>query len=129
MIPRWEDTPRCMKPNCRMAPLSAVDVKVLLTGPNEKVAEADMCAVCGSVGKIRIVHEVVKKYLTTYDKIAGLLRQSKMATFTPQELKTGVMPGANVREVREAEEVLRPVNVNYDPDKYISSKHEQEDLL
>jgi hypothetical protein len=129
MITRWEDTPRCMKASCRMAPLSAVDVKVLLTGPNEKVAEADMCAVCGSVGKIRMNLDAVKKYGTSYDKIAGLLRQSKMGVYTPEELKSGRMPGATRAEAREAEEVLRPVTVNYDPDKYISSKHEQEDLL
>jgi hypothetical protein len=127
MIPRWEDTPRCMTPNCRTAPLSCIEVKALVDGPWEKVAEADMCVICGKVSKIRIVHEAVKKFGTSYDKISGLLRQSKMGVYTPQELKTGVMPGATVREVKEAETVLRPVTVNYDPNKYIEP--EQEALL
>lgn len=128
MFNRWEDTPRCMKASCRMAPLSAVDVKVLLTGPNEKVAEADMCAVCGSVGKIRMNLDAVKKYGTSYEKIQSLLRQSKMATYTPEELKSGKMPGATRAEREEVGEVLRPVE-GYNPNAHIEPINEQEDLL
>lgn len=128
MLTKWEDTPRCMNPNCRQSPLSATPVQVILDGPNEKVAEADMCAVCGAVGKIRMNLDAVKKYGTSYDKISGLLRQSKMATYTPEELKSGRMPGASRSEVREAEEVLRPVE-GYNPNSHIEPINEQEDLL
>ena len=123
MIPRWEDTPRCMKPNCKSAPLSCVDVRVICEGPNEKVAEADICAMCGAVSKIRMVLDAVKKYGTSYEKIQSLLRQSKMAVYTPQELKTGKMPGATKREMEDTEAQLRPVE-GYDPDKFISPKQE-----
>lgn len=121
MIPRWEDTPRCMNPRCNNAPLSAVEVRAVVTGPNERVADADICSICGAVGKIRMNLDAVKKFATSYEKISGLLRQCRVPSFTPEELRTGRIPGATARPEQEVK--LREV-AGYQPDKFIEAKQE-----
>ena len=122
--PKPDRTPRCTCQNNGVnPPLSAVAVYAIIPGPNERIATVTRCEYCGSISRLEASARAQTRYKFTPAGLERLLSQTRVPSFTPEELAAGTLPGAVVRERSERPERSEPTDVlrpapDYNPDQF-----------